>query len=44
MTPADVTLYTPGVNPLAILPPRRRTEARVEPFLSGVRVVERNKI
>ena len=44
MTPADLTLPTPGANPLAVLPPRRRTGARVEPWISGVRAVECNKI
>ncbi|KAF8026928.1 hypothetical protein BT93_F3423 [Corymbia citriodora subsp. variegata] len=44
MTPADLTLSTPGANPLSVLPPRRRTGARVKPFLFGVRAVERNKI
>lgn len=44
MTPADFTLPTPGANPLAVLPPRRRTGARVEPWISGVTAVERNKI
>ena len=44
MTPADFTLSTPGANPLSALPPRRRTGARVEPFISGVTAVERNKI
>nr|KJB09792.1 hypothetical protein B456_001G166500 [Gossypium raimondii] len=44
MTPADFTLSTPGANPLSVLPPRRRTRARVEPFISGVTAVERNKI
>jgi len=44
MTPADLTLPTPGANPLAVLPPRRRTGARVEPWISGVTAVERNKI
>ena len=44
MTPADFTLSTPGANPLSVLPPRRRTGARVEPFISGVTAVERNKI
>ena len=44
MTPADFTLSTPRANPLAVLPPRRRTEARVEPYISGVTAVERNKI
>ena len=36
-------IYT-GATPLAVLPPRRRTGARVEPFLSGVTAVKRNKI
>lgn len=31
MTSADLTLPTPGANPLVVLPPRRRTGARVEP-------------
>ncbi|PIN20505.1 hypothetical protein CDL12_06810 [Handroanthus impetiginosus] len=44
MTSADFTLSTPGATPLAVLPPRRRTGARVEPLISGVRAVERNKI
>ena len=44
MTPADLTLPTPGANPLAVLPPRRRTGAHVEPWISGVTAVERNKI
>ncbi|KAG9438884.1 hypothetical protein H6P81_021182 [Aristolochia fimbriata] len=43
MTPADLTLPTPGANPLAVLPPRRRTGARVEPWISGVTAVERQK-
>ncbi|KAF1899695.1 hypothetical protein Lal_00019825 [Lupinus albus] len=43
MTPADFTLSTPGANLLSVLPPRRRTGARVEPFISGVIVVERKK-
>ncbi|KAK8363355.1 hypothetical protein V6Z11_A03G159600 [Gossypium hirsutum] len=29
---------------ILFLPPRRRTRARVEPFISGVTAVERNKI
>ena len=33
MTPADLILPTPGANPLAVLPPRRRTGARVEPWM-----------
>lgn len=40
MTPADLTLSTPGATPLAVLPPRRRTGARVEPFISGVTAVK----
>ncbi|KAI9391225.1 hypothetical protein POPTR_007G061901v4 [Populus trichocarpa] len=40
----DLTLSTPGANLLSVLPSRRRTRARVEPFLSGVTAVERNKI
>ncbi|TYJ22480.1 hypothetical protein E1A91_A08G128000v1 [Gossypium mustelinum] len=44
MTPADFTLSTPGANPLSVLPPRRRTRARVEPFISSITAVERNKI
>ena len=40
----DPTLSTPRANPLAVLPPRLRTEARVEPYISGVTAVERNKI
>lgn len=44
MTPADLTLSTPEATPLAVLPPRRRTGARVEPFISGVTVVKCNKI
>ena len=40
MTPADFTLSTPGANLLSVLPPRRRTGARVEPFISGVTAVE----
>ncbi len=44
MTSADFSLSTPGANPLAVLPPRRRTGARVEPFLSGVRAVKHKKI
>jgi len=44
MTPADLTLPTPGANPLAVLPPRRRTGARVEPWISGVTAVEGIKI
>ncbi|WVY92813.1 hypothetical protein V8G54_000264 (mitochondrion) [Vigna mungo] len=43
MTPADLNLSTPGANLLSVLPPRRRTGARVEPFLSGVTAVERKK-
>lgn len=35
MTPANFTLPTPGANPLAVLPPRRRTGARVEPGGGG---------
>ncbi|GAV91906.1 LOW QUALITY PROTEIN: Oxidored_q1 domain-containing protein, partial [Cephalotus follicularis] len=38
-TPADLTLSTPGANPLSVLPARRRTRARVKPFISGVTVV-----
>jgi hypothetical protein len=41
MTPADLTLPTPT---LAVLPPRRRTGARVEPWISGVTAVEGNKL
>lgn len=44
MTPADLTLPTPGANPLAVLPPRRGTGARVEPWISGVTAVEGIKI
>ena len=44
MTPADLTLPTPGANPLAVLPPRRKTGARVEPWISGVTAVEGIKI
>ena len=44
MIPADLTLSTPGANPLSVLPPRRRTGARVEPLISGVTAVEGNKI
>ena len=44
MTPADLTPSTLGAIPLSVLPPRRRTGARVKPFLFGVRAVERNKI
>ena len=44
MTPVDLTLPTPGANPLAVLPPRRRTGARVEPWISGVTAVEGIKI
>lgn len=43
MTPADFTLSTPGANLLSVLPPRRRTGARVEPFISGVTAVEHKK-
>ncbi|KAK7375852.1 hypothetical protein VNO78_35165 [Psophocarpus tetragonolobus] len=43
MTPADLTLSTPGANLLSVLPPRRRTGARVEPLISGVTAVERKK-
>jgi hypothetical protein len=39
MTPADLTLPTPGANPLAVLPPRCRIGARVEPWISGVTAV-----
>ncbi|KAG2675209.1 hypothetical protein I3760_13G174000, partial [Carya illinoinensis] len=31
-------------SPLSVLPPRRRTGARVEPLISGVTAVEGNKI
>ncbi|KAG4187621.1 hypothetical protein ERO13_A08G103600v2 [Gossypium hirsutum] len=44
MTRADFTLSIHGANPLSVLPPRRRTRARVEPFISGITAVERNKI
>ncbi|KAF1883660.1 hypothetical protein Lal_00012577 [Lupinus albus] len=44
MTPADFTLSTPRANLLSVLPPRRRTGARVEPFISGVTTVKRKKI
>jgi hypothetical protein len=40
MTPADLTLPTPGANPLAVLSPRRRTGARVEPWISSVTAVK----
>ncbi|ESW09480.1 hypothetical protein PHAVU_009G130900 [Phaseolus vulgaris] len=43
MTPADLNLSTPGANLLSVLPPCRRTGARVEPFLFGVTAVERKK-
>ncbi|RYR03469.1 hypothetical protein Ahy_B06g082444 [Arachis hypogaea] len=43
MTPADFTLFTSGANLLSVLPPRRRTGARVEPFISGVTAVGRKK-
>lgn len=43
MTSADFIRSTPGANPLAVLPPRRRTGARVEPLISGVRAVKHNK-
>ncbi|KAA0052380.1 NADH-quinone oxidoreductase protein [Cucumis melo var. makuwa] len=36
----NLTLSTLGANPLSVLPPRRRTGARVEPFLSGVTAVK----
>ncbi|KAL2528737.1 Uncharacterized protein Fot_21338 [Forsythia ovata] len=44
MPSADLTLSTLGATPLAVLPPRCKTGARVEPFISGVTAVERNKI
>ncbi|TMW91462.1 hypothetical protein EJD97_014321 [Solanum chilense] len=36
MTPADFTLSIPGATPLAVLPPCRRTKARVEHFILGI--------
>jgi hypothetical protein len=44
MTPADLTLPTARANPLAVLSPRRRTGARVEPWISGVTAVKGIKI
>jgi hypothetical protein len=40
----NFTLSTHGANLLSVLPPRRITGARVEPFISGVTAVEGNKI
>ncbi|KAF8115490.1 hypothetical protein N665_0026s0035 [Sinapis alba] len=39
----SVILTNQRANPLLVLPPRCRTRAHVEPFLSGVTAVERNK-
>ncbi|RYR03717.1 hypothetical protein Ahy_B06g082946 [Arachis hypogaea] len=43
MTPVDFSLSTPRANLLSVLPPCRRTGARVELFISGVTAVGRKK-